>query len=720
MGTTENKLLYLQGTKVAIKNAIESKGVTVPVGTAFRDYAAKIGDITNGGGTGSESEIADTWVRPAEWLTLPNNVDGVQKVSILNAVFDTDSEFVAFQCQGAYTVDWGDGVVENHVSADRAYHRYEYSNVNLNSDTVVAFGYKQCIITITPQSGQNLSSITLNTYHPTVDNSQVYDLVSGFLDMRINSLLCTWLGIGSTGAGNNVDFVKHRMLEQCLIGELGITSISYLFAECYALQSVSIKDTSNITSFYKMHYNNYSLQKMPNYTFRSDGVSVDNMFENCYSLVETYPINITINSILAMFYNCKSLRYIDLTINSNVNYSLINLFYQCSTLSTIKLTLTGTGKVTSLNATFAYTAIKESPVIDTSLCTDFSNTFQACNRLVNLYDYNYTRTTTLSNMLNSCYSLKDAGYFNTTSVLTQVGSMCINCSSLEKAPVFANSSGVTSAISMINNCYSLKTIPSYVFGNITLANISNFLANCNSLQVMPAITIGSVYTSNPSILTNCYSLKRMLMPLRFTFSVANAKMSTGALNEMYSILPISTSQTVTVTGNYGATSTPVVSLTRPINDGSKIVAMTDTTNLSVGMFVAGNGTTLTTGKSCTFTDSGNLATSTGHSLIDGDIVSFNTINGPTGIVVKTIYYVVNATTNTFQLSLTQGGSVIDLGVVAGSNGIYNSPAFITAITPNVSIELSLPMVSTGTVPLAFRNNAHKTYLATMKGWTVTG
>ena len=44
----------------------------------------------------------------------------------------------------------------------------------------------------------------------------------------------------------------------------------------------------------------------------------------------------------------------------------------------------------------------------------------------------------------------------------------------------------------------------------------------------------------------------MLMPLRFTFSVANAKMSASALNEMFSILPTVTGQTVTITGNYGA------------------------------------------------------------------------------------------------------------------------------------------------------------------------
>lgn len=45
MGTTADKLEYLQGTKAAIKSAIINKGVAVPDGTTFRQYAEKIGDI---------------------------------------------------------------------------------------------------------------------------------------------------------------------------------------------------------------------------------------------------------------------------------------------------------------------------------------------------------------------------------------------------------------------------------------------------------------------------------------------------------------------------------------------------------------------------------------------------------------------------------------------------------------------------------------------------
>ena len=48
MGTTTEKLTYLQGTKDAIKNAIVAKGVEVPEGTTFRGYAEKVGEIPEG------------------------------------------------------------------------------------------------------------------------------------------------------------------------------------------------------------------------------------------------------------------------------------------------------------------------------------------------------------------------------------------------------------------------------------------------------------------------------------------------------------------------------------------------------------------------------------------------------------------------------------------------------------------------------------------------
>lgn len=52
-------------------------------------------------------------------------------------------------------------------------------------------------------------------------------------------------------------------------------------------------------------------------------------------------------------------------------------------------------------------------------------------------------------------------------------------------------------------------------------------------------------------------------------------------------------------------------------------------------------------------------TATSHGLINGDRVLFQTTSLlPTGISANTIYFVINAATNTFQISATSGGSAI--------------------------------------------------------------
>lgn len=48
MGTTAEKLAYLDATKTAIKDAIAAKGVEVPEGTTFRQYADLISGISTG------------------------------------------------------------------------------------------------------------------------------------------------------------------------------------------------------------------------------------------------------------------------------------------------------------------------------------------------------------------------------------------------------------------------------------------------------------------------------------------------------------------------------------------------------------------------------------------------------------------------------------------------------------------------------------------------
>jgi hypothetical protein len=71
-----------------------------------------------------------------------------------------------------------------------------------------------------------------------------------------------------------------------------------------------------------------------------------------------------------------------------------------------------------------------------------------------------------------------------------------------------------------------------------------------------------------------------------------------------------------------------------------------------------SGTSLGTPTFSSGTDLWSLAA---HGLVNGDIVHLTNSGGalPTGYTVNTVYYVVNAATNTFQLSTSRGGSVVD-------------------------------------------------------------
>lgn len=63
---------------------------------------------------------------------------------------------------------------------------------------------------------------------------------------------------------------------------------------------------------------------------------------------------------------------------------------------------------------------------------------------------------------------------------------------------------------------------------------------------------------------------------------------------------------------------------------------------------------------CTFKASTDNVTFANHGFANGDQISFSFITNTTGIQANTPYYIIGKTENTFQLSLTSGGSVINL------------------------------------------------------------
>lgn len=93
-------------------------------------------------------------------------------------------------------------------------------------------------------------------------------------------------------------------------------------------------------------------------------------------------------------------------------------------------------------------------------------------------------------------------------------------------------------------------------------------------------------------------------------------------------------------------------------------------------------------ESVTFQDTGDTVTLNSHGLQNGQIVSFSSITTTTGISTNTTYYVVTATTNTFQVASSLGGSALALTNNGSGTLLRANPVTGTGGSPTVTLTRS--------------------------------
>jgi surface protein len=534
--TIADSLTLLNSTKTAIAAAIEDKGVTVG-DVPFADYAEKISEIEGGGVvpfTGEwtqewyESVYAagpGSWSRP-DWLPLPAVANTEQKFVGLHAVWP-QSNFLALSAAGAYTVDWGDGVVENFASGVTAQHIYDFNNAALDGTDAGGTQYKQAIVVVTPQSGQNLTSLNLNIKHSQT-GLQAY--ASGWLDILISGPNLTTLTISA-----NAPVVRHSLLEQAkLISQHSVNSFTWAFQNCSQLKSI------------------------PVWNLRTAGISdLSGMFSNCVSLQAIPALNTqNVNNMVSMFTGCSRLQSIPSLNTQNVT-SMSNMFSSCGSLQAIPAL--NTQNVNNMSSMFSScSSLQSIPALNTQNVTSMSNMFSNCGSLQAIPALNTQNVTSMSSMFSGCRDIRAIPALNTQNV-TSMNSMFISCVNIQAIPAL-NTQSATNMSNMFDGCISLQSIPALNTQNVT--NMNSMFLNCNSLQAVPALNTTAVTSSaNFSIMfANCNSLSRIqAKDFRFTFSVSGCKLSAAALDEIYTNLPTVTGQTITVTNNWGtATDNPSI------------------------------------------------------------------------------------------------------------------------------------------------------------------
>jgi surface protein len=192
-------------------------------------------------------------------------------------VFPQQSNFLAFTISGAYTVDWGDGVTENVASGVKAQHEYSYTDPDLNA-TVTSDGYKMAVVVITPQAGQNITSVDFNQKYAQAGST--FPDSSPILEIILSCPNLTGLTLGN--AISSLAFCKNLVNFNGVNMGL-LTDLSNSFANLVSLKNVSFNDLTNITNMSSMFSSCTSLTTVP--LFNTAAVTnMSSMFSGCTSL----------------------------------------------------------------------------------------------------------------------------------------------------------------------------------------------------------------------------------------------------------------------------------------------------------------------------------------------------------------------------------------------------------------------------------------------------
>lgn len=645
------------------------------------------------------NQSAQQWFRNPSWPALPAVAATDQKCVGLFAVFDTgstDNNQVSVKCSGNYSVDWGDGAgAVNYSATAVATKNYSFSTASLaNTNAPVTFTdsgdlvtrsnhgfqngmvvtfasittttginagapyyvinattntfqlalepftsavaltndgtgyllpYKIATIIITPQAGQNLTSVNFAQ----TTNSNPSTKEDSWLELTCSCPNATVFQI-SDSAGTCI----HPLLEQAQILSVGAcTSFNGMFYGCYSLRSVPIfaVPQSGTYSFAYTFMNCYKLEDAP-YIDTSRATSLVSFFNTCNCL-RTCPdySSSNVGDFSNMFSNCWVLEKAPRLDTSNAS-AIDNLYAFCYALRYVpELPLKQSGSITMTGVYKYCTSLRSIPALDTAYGTTFNSMF-ANSGLVVAPRLDLTRATSIQSLFSGCAALESVPKYTFS------------------AAIIASSNAT---LSIFSGCSSLKQIPIYDTGAmIAPPSFTNALV----LEEFPAMDYSGCTTSTS--ITGCANMRRMKMTgMRYSLSISTGKLNKAALEELFLNLgsPVNLSQSLTISLNDGVSNTVSQAVSTTATAKALTSTVTSATNLAIGQIrSAGNNAA----QSMAATVATSLITRTGHNFSNGQKISFSSLGTLTGVIINKIYYIVNATTDTFQLSLTLGGAPI--------------------------------------------------------------
>ena len=470
----------------------------------------------------------ENWVRPSEWISVPTPATGSEVVNILYGVYDSGPNFLSIQASSTFSVDWGDG--SSQSASPGSYVRKEFMFGSYSSGTLTSDGFRQALVTVTPNTPGTFTSFNLNGRH-SYQSTNLYK--PSILEIKMSGRNLTSIGtytqfdkltnfefIGTHSiASLSSVFSGIRGLRKFKMDCTGVTNTSGMFSSSINLREVDISNLQSSTNMSSMFSTCYSLNTLPVIN-AANCSTMASMFASCTNLEES-PILINTSNVIttsSMFVGCQLLKRVNsFTCSSVTDMSL--MFQNCYLLQTIPLL--DTAKVTNFNYTFGSSTgvamqLQYMPLLNTASASNMSFMFQNCRSLISdrrnkgipLFDT--SSATNMTNMFFNCYKIKTIPQFNTRWVtrFTSMFSSCIllsevpllntasasfmdymfeSCRSLQTVPLF-NTQNVTTFTGMFRYCYELNEVPSF---NMATASLVNSMFDCLITTDVPG---GSLYT----------------------------------------------------------------------------------------------------------------------------------------------------------------------------------------------------------------------------------
>lgn len=477
--------------------------------------------------------VGTEWIQPSEWLLLPDLSGVTQAIVGLVALIPgfssghtgitSNSNFLGFRARPAYIVDWGDGTTQAYADlaiASKQYNYYSFPDTNLTSE-----GYKQVIIQITPQSGNNLTYFDFNQKAVISGTTLPNGTPNNFLKLKIKGPNLN----NSTAVGALSKYPLLKSIE--FIGPTQLTTTGFVSGLNNLEHIGGELWTQNITSAFSfMFVSDSSLKAIPFLDIRNANSAVQTT-NGCVALRHFPPIHSSkITTFNSTFYNNYSLEYV--------------------------------------------------PYLDTLSCDNFLQMHTSNSALRRVPNYNTINGITMNSMFNGCYSLLELPNFNTSKVKDFSGAFsALNC--IKTIPSFDTSNGINMS-SWLRFSLRVNVIPEFNYNSATSA----VYAYANSLAAWKIGTIsggtglkeyGQVFAATRPIIAGVSAAGGTLSGITFynttegsfypqsirvgpiynaggTLSYVNCSMSPTALNEVFTSLATLSGvcASINITGNWGS------------------------------------------------------------------------------------------------------------------------------------------------------------------------